>query len=66
MEPLTIVAARCRVDYFKARSLVIRGTVQGALVNGRWVCSEKSLAKWKAAETAALRARLATEPSTAA
>jgi hypothetical protein len=65
MEPLTTVAARHRIDYFKLRSLVIRGTVKGALVNGRWMCENRSAAKWKAAETEALRARLATEPAPA-
>lgn len=66
MEPLTMGAARYHVDYFKARALIIRGTVKGELVNGRWMVDAKSLADWKSAETEALRARIAAEPMPAA
>jgi hypothetical protein len=59
MEPLTVVAARLKVDYYKARTLIIRGTVTGGLINGRWLCDAGSLAAWKAADTASLRAKLA-------
>jgi hypothetical protein len=66
MEPLTVGAARYHVDYFKARTLIIRGTVKGELLNGRWMVDAKSLAEWKAAETKALRARIAADPMPAA
>jgi hypothetical protein len=48
LKPLTAVCTSCRVDYYKARNLVIRGEVNGLQVEGRWFADERDLRRWKA------------------
>lgn len=51
--PLSQVAHQHGVDYFKARSALIRGDIEGEFRGSRLFCDPDSLERWKDAQATA-------------
>lgn len=52
MVPMMDACIAAQVDYYRARSLILTGTIPGEKRDGKWFCDPEALERWKTARPA--------------